>query len=40
MTETVDEVFKNEIRISDSTANPGALGLLAFGADNDHPEHA
>jgi len=31
MTETVDEVFKNEIRISDSTANPGALGLLAFG---------
>jgi len=27
----VDSVFKNEIRISDSTANPGALGLLAFG---------
>jgi uncharacterized protein len=31
MTATVDEVFKNEIRISDTTANPGALGLLAFG---------
>jgi len=28
---TVDEVFKNEMRISDTTANPGALGLLAFG---------
>lgn len=28
---TIDEVFKNEIRISDTTANPGALGLLAFG---------
>jgi len=26
-----DSVFKNEIRLSDSTANPGALGLLAFG---------
>jgi len=31
MTETVDEVFKNVIRISDTTANPGVLGLLAFG---------
>lgn len=31
MTTTVDEVFKNVIRISDTTANPGALGLLAFG---------
>jgi uncharacterized protein len=31
MTTTVDEVFKNEMRISDTTANPGALGLLAFG---------
>lgn len=30
-TTTIDPVFKNEIRISDSTANPGALGLLAFG---------
>jgi uncharacterized protein len=28
---TIDPVFKNEIRISDTTANPGALGLLAFG---------
>jgi hypothetical protein len=26
-----DSVFKNEIRLSDSTGNPGALGLLAFG---------
>ncbi|MDD1693761.1 MAG: acetate uptake transporter [Methanoregula sp.] len=31
MTETVDEVFKNVIRITDTTANPGVLGLLAFG---------
>jgi len=31
MTATIDEVFKNEMRISDTTANPGALGLLAFG---------
>jgi len=31
MTTTLDEVFKNVIRISDTTANPGALGLLAFG---------
>jgi uncharacterized protein len=31
MTTTIDEVFKNEVRISDNTANPGALGLLAFG---------
>ncbi|MCK9630925.1 MAG: acetate uptake transporter [Methanoregula sp.] len=31
MTETVDEVFKNIIKISDTTANPGVLGLLAFG---------
>jgi len=30
-TTTVDPVFKNEMRISDTTANPGALGLLAFG---------
>jgi succinate-acetate transporter protein len=28
---TVDPVFKNDVRISDTTANPGALGLLAFG---------
>ncbi len=27
----IDQVFKNEIRITDNTANPGALGLLAFG---------
>jgi hypothetical protein len=27
----VDPVFRNEIKISDTTANPGALGLLAFG---------
>ena len=27
----IDQVFKNEITISDTTANPGALGLLAFG---------
>jgi len=31
MTTTVDEVFKNAMKISDTTANPGALGLLAFG---------
>ncbi|MFA4859359.1 acetate uptake transporter [Methanoregula sp.] len=31
MQTTVDPVFKNEMRISDNTANPGALGLLAFG---------
>jgi succinate-acetate transporter protein len=31
MQTTVDPVFKNEMRISDTTANPGALGLLAFG---------
>lgn len=31
METTVDPVFKNEMRISDNTANPGALGLLAFG---------
>jgi uncharacterized protein len=31
METTVDPVFKNEIKISDTTANPGALGLLAFG---------
>ena len=31
MTTTVDEVFKNVMKISDTTANPGALGLLAFG---------
>ena len=31
MTSTVDEVFKNAMKISDTTANPGALGLLAFG---------
>jgi len=31
MTETVDEVFKNVIRITDTTANLGVLGLLAFG---------
>ena len=31
METTVDPVFKNEVRISDTTANPGALGLLAFG---------
>nr|WP_320160300.1 acetate uptake transporter [uncultured Methanoregula sp.] len=31
MDTTVDPVFKNEMRISDTTANPGALGLLAFG---------
>jgi uncharacterized protein len=31
METTVDPVFKNEMRISDTTANPGALGLLAFG---------
>jgi succinate-acetate transporter protein len=30
-TTTIDPVFKNEMRISDTTANPGALGLLAFG---------
>lgn len=30
-TTTTDPVFKNEMRISDTTANPGALGLLAFG---------
>ncbi|MFA5332277.1 MAG: acetate uptake transporter [Methanoregula sp.] len=27
----VDSIFKNEIKITDSTGNPGALGLLAFG---------
>jgi succinate-acetate transporter protein len=27
----IDQVFKNEIKITDTTANPGALGLLAFG---------
>lgn len=31
MENSVDPVFKNEMRISDTTANPGALGLLAFG---------
>jgi succinate-acetate transporter protein len=31
METTVDPVFRNEMRISDTTANPGALGLLAFG---------
>jgi hypothetical protein len=31
METTIDPVFKNEVRISDTTANPGALGLLAFG---------
>lgn len=31
MTDTVDEVFLNEVRISDRTANAGALGLMAFG---------
>lgn len=31
MESQVDSVFKNEIRITDSTGNPGALGLLAFG---------
>jgi uncharacterized protein len=31
METTIDPVFKNEMRISDTTANPGALGLLAFG---------
>jgi uncharacterized protein len=31
METSVDPVFKNEVRISDTTANPGALGLLAFG---------
>jgi succinate-acetate transporter protein len=30
-TETIDPVFKNELKITDTTANPGALGLLAFG---------
>jgi len=27
----IDQVFKNEIKITDTTGNPGALGLLAFG---------
>lgn len=27
----IDQVFKNELKITDTTANPGALGLLAFG---------
>jgi succinate-acetate transporter protein len=27
----IDQVFKNEIKITDTTANPGPLGLLAFG---------
>jgi uncharacterized protein len=31
METTIDPVFRNEMRISDTTANPGALGLLAFG---------
>jgi uncharacterized protein len=31
METTIDPVFKNEMKISDTTANPGALGLLAFG---------
>jgi succinate-acetate transporter protein len=31
MTTTIDESVKNEVRISDRTANAGALGLLAFG---------
>jgi len=31
METTIDPVFKNEVKISDTTANPGALGLLAFG---------
>lgn len=31
MAESVDEVFLNEIRITDRTANAGALGLMAFG---------
>jgi len=31
MATTVDPVFKNEVRISDTTANPSPLGLLAFG---------
>jgi hypothetical protein len=31
MTETVDEVFLNEVKITDRTANAGALGLMAFG---------
>ncbi|MDD4137995.1 MAG: acetate uptake transporter, partial [Methanoregula sp.] len=31
MAETVDEVFLNEVRITDRTANAGALGLMAFG---------
>ena len=28
---TQDSVFKNEVRLTDMTANPGGLGLLAFG---------
>ncbi|HVP97342.1 acetate uptake transporter [Methanoregula sp.] len=28
---TKDSVFKNEVRLTDMTANPGGLGLLAFG---------
>lgn len=31
MTEHIDPLFRNEIRISDTTANPAPLGLLAFG---------
>jgi len=31
MTEPVDEVFLNEVKITDRTANAGALGLMAFG---------
>jgi len=31
METTIDPVFRNEVTISDTTANPGALGLLAFG---------
>ena len=27
----IDQVFKNELKITDTTGNPGALGLLAFG---------
>jgi uncharacterized protein len=31
MEQHIDSLFKNELRISDTTANPAPLGLLAFG---------